>query len=163
MVFRGQVYKCYFGENIGSEECKERPCVIILGNFNSPNTIVAPITNSPGEPKTTVPIDTKYDGEDIVLSGHVLLGNIVTVSKARLSDFIVSLTTGEMKQVDEKIMVSLGIIGQYKTLRDKLTRDKQHIRRITDDNYKMRGYLEAIKKDIGVDSYEAILDKCRKK
>ena len=48
VVFRGQVYFCELGEGIGSEETKERPCIIIqnnLGNKNSGNIIVAPITN----------------------------------------------------------------------------------------------------------------------
>ena len=48
IVFRGQVYFCELGEGAGSEENKERPCIIIqnnLGNKNSGNIIVAPITN----------------------------------------------------------------------------------------------------------------------
>ena len=40
VVKRGEVYKCNLGMGIGSEECKERPCVIIqydAGNVNSSN------------------------------------------------------------------------------------------------------------------------------
>ena len=43
IVFRGQVYFCELGEGVGSEETKERPCIIIqnnLGNKNSGNIIV---------------------------------------------------------------------------------------------------------------------------
>lgn len=49
MIYRGEVYWCYLGENIGNEESKKRPVVIIQnqkGNDNSPTTIVAPITNA---------------------------------------------------------------------------------------------------------------------
>lgn len=42
VVFRGQVYFCELGEGIGSEESKNRPCIILqndLGNKNSNNTM----------------------------------------------------------------------------------------------------------------------------
>lgn len=29
IVYRGQVYRCNLGVGIGSEECKERPCVVL--------------------------------------------------------------------------------------------------------------------------------------
>ncbi len=29
IVYRGQVYRCNLGIGIGSEECKERPCVVL--------------------------------------------------------------------------------------------------------------------------------------
>ncbi|MDE5933587.1 MAG: type II toxin-antitoxin system PemK/MazF family toxin, partial [Lachnospiraceae bacterium] len=32
IVYRGQVYRCNLGVGIGSEECKERPCVILQYN-----------------------------------------------------------------------------------------------------------------------------------
>lgn len=32
VVYRGQVYFCELGEGIGSEECKERPCIILQNN-----------------------------------------------------------------------------------------------------------------------------------
>ena len=53
IIYRGQVYRCNLGIGVGSEECKERPCVILQynsANKTSPNTLVAPIThifNSP--------------------------------------------------------------------------------------------------------------------
>lgn len=67
-VKRGQVYYCDLGVGIGSEETKNRPCVIIqnnTGNKFSPNTIVAPITNEQGEEKVSVPITGSYTYTDI--------------------------------------------------------------------------------------------------
>ena len=101
IVFRGQVYFCELGEGVGSEETKERPCIIIqnnLGNKNSGNIIVAPITNGGILSNISVCIpNNKYQytdktGTQLYLSGNILLGNIVTVSKARLGDFVVDLS-----------------------------------------------------------------------
>ena len=32
IIYRGQVYRCNLGIGVGSEECKERPCVILQYN-----------------------------------------------------------------------------------------------------------------------------------
>lgn len=91
-IFRGQVYHCNLGVGIGSEECKNRPCVILQydsANKTSPNTIVAPITHTTSSLPIVVPITDKLDDKgNIILDGNVLLGNIVCVSKARLGDYI---------------------------------------------------------------------------
>jgi len=129
IVKRGEVYKCNLGQNIGSEECKERPCVIIqydAGNTKSPNTIVAPITHSNSKLPIVIPIADKYDSDgNIIVDGNVLLGNIVCVSKARLGEFIINLETDEIKKVDEAIAISLDIKRHYdklnNILNDKLT------------------------------------------
>lgn len=47
---RGEVWTCELGQNIGSEENKIRPVIIIqndTGNQNAPTTIVVPISNRP--------------------------------------------------------------------------------------------------------------------
>ena len=128
-VKRGEVFRCYLGIGIGSEESKERPCVILQhdkANLESPNTIVAPITHTSSTLPIVIPIKPKFNkfGE-IVLDGNVLLGNIVCVSKARLGDFVAKLEPTEMKAVDEAIAISLGIKGHYdklgNILEDKLT------------------------------------------
>ena len=49
IVYRGQVYRRNLGVGIGSEECKEQPCVVLQynsANRTSPNTLVAPITHT---------------------------------------------------------------------------------------------------------------------
>ena len=96
LVFRGEVYRCKFGMGIGSEECKERPCVILQcnpANSASPNTLVAPITHTQAKIAVVVPITPKQDSSGkIVLDGNVLLGNITCISKARLGSYITKLT-----------------------------------------------------------------------
>ena len=49
IVYRGEVYECDLGIGVGSEMQKNRPCLIIqanIGNINSGNVIIAPITHT---------------------------------------------------------------------------------------------------------------------
>lgn len=123
VVSRGQVYYCYLGQGIGSEECKLRPCVVIQrdsGNRTSPNTIVAPITHTDSRLPIVVQVgEQRKDSGELLLDGNVLLGNIVTVSKARLGDYITNLTLEEMKRVDEAIAISTDINHYHNTLNNK--------------------------------------------
>lgn len=112
-VQRGNVYICNLGRGIGSEQEKERPCVVIQnqdGNDMSPNTIVAPITHTKSKVNVVIPIETQYDANgNILLDGNVLLGNIVTVSKSRLGNEITELKPDEMKLIDDTILTTFGI------------------------------------------------------
>ena len=95
IIYRGQVYRCNLGIGVGSEECKERPCVILQynsANKTSPNTLVAPITHTSSTLPIVVPITAQTDTSGkLILDGNVLLGNITCVSKARLGDYITDL------------------------------------------------------------------------
>lgn len=129
IIFRGQVYQCNLGVGIGSEECKERPCVILQynsANKSSPNTLIAPITHSSSNLPIVVPITPQTDSNgNIILDGNVLLGNITCISKARLGNYITSLSPKEMKEIDTAIAISLDINHYYKTLQNEY-RDKLH-------------------------------------
>jgi mRNA interferase MazF len=134
-VKRGQVYQCNFGVGVGSEQEKNyRPCVILQnyeGNRNSPNTIVAPITHSDSNLKVVVPIATQYKSDSsILLDGHVLLGNIVTISKARLGDYITDIPSSEIKKIDEAIAISVDIYKYYKDLELKLNDKIEYISKL---------------------------------
>lgn len=127
IVKRGEVYKCFLGQGIGSEECKERPCVIIqndLANKKSPNVIVAPITHTESKLNVVVSISNQYDDNgEIILDGNVLLGNIVCVSKARLGDCLGILSSQDMKKVDKALAISVDLKRYYDKL-DNIHKDK---------------------------------------
>lgn len=127
IVVRGNVYRCFLGRGIGSEEEKERPCVVLQryeGNIKSPNTIVAPITHTSSIIDTVIPINTRYNQDGtILLDGNVLLGNIMTVSKARLGDYVATLSPTEMKLVDKAMAKSLDIWKNFVTL-ENIIKDK---------------------------------------
>lgn len=157
IVYRGQVYRCNLGIGIGSEECKERPCVILQynsANRTSPNTLVAPITHTTSTLPIVVPISEKRDSSGkLLLDGNVLLGNIACVSKARLSDYITDLSADEMKAVDKAISLSLGINHHYQTLQNKYNDKLQYIEKLKST----RALLQA-----DLDSRQQLLDHFQK-
>lgn len=160
IVYRGQVYRCNLGVGIGSEECKERPCVILQynsANRTSPNTLVAPITHTTSKLPIVVPIADKKDSfGKLILDGNVLLGNITCVSKARLGDYITDLTVDEMKLVDKAISVSLDINHHYQTLRNMYDDKLQYIEKLKKGRAMFQVDLDA--KQHRIDEFQALLD-----
>lgn len=134
-VHRGEVYMCNFGIGIGSEMQKLRPCVIIqgnVGNINSSNVIVAPITHTEKSIPSVAKIETQINLKDgtTILNGFSNLSNIQTVSKARLGDFITKLSENDMKNIDNSILVSLGLIKQFKKLNERVQKQEKYIKKL---------------------------------
>lgn len=161
VIYRGQVYRCKFGIGIGSEECKERPCVILQynsANKTSPNTLVAPITHTTSTLPTVVPIANKVDSSgNVILDGNVLLGNIICVSKARLGDYITDLSPNEMNAVDKAISISLGINHHYQTLRNMYDDKLQYIEKLKESRTKLQSDLTT--QQVQIDEIQALLEK----
>lgn len=116
-VKRGEVYFVDLGENIGSEENKLRPCVVIQSNsynFHSPVFICAIISNSLLTiPDIQIPITENYtyidaQGNKKTLSGTIDLGQIKTVGKERIISKVGTLNN-EMRYVDEKLLNAFGL------------------------------------------------------
>lgn len=98
---------------VGSEQGGTRPVLIIqndIGNRFSPTVIVAAITAQIQKAKlpTHVEIDAKTHGFD--RNSVVLLEQIRTIDKQRLTDKITHLDDGIMEKIDEAIQISLGLI-----------------------------------------------------
>ena len=161
IVTRGQVYRCKFGVGIGSEECKERPCVILQydsANKTSPNTIVAPITHTTSRLPIVVPITAQIDATGkTILDGNVLLGNITCISKARLGNYITDLSADEMKAVDKAISVSLDINHHYVTLQNMYNDKLQYIEKLKTNRTQQQAELNA--KQQQLDQLQKLLDK----
>lgn len=147
-IKRGEVYRCKLGVGVGSEEGKERPCVILqanVGNAKSSNTIVAPITHTSSTLPIVVPISDKLDSDgNIILDGNVLLGNIVTVSKARLGDYICKLSSNEILKIDEAIATSIDIKRHYDTLMRKYEDKLEYIKKLKQKNEEYKGDVDIL-------------------
>lgn len=160
ILYRGQVYRCNLGVGVGSEECKERPCVILQynsANRTSPNTVVAPITHTTSALPIVVPIAEKKDSSGkLILDGNVLLGNITCVSKARLGDYIADLTADEMRAVDKAISISLDTNHYYQTLQNMYNDKLQYIEKLKNNRSSLQADLAA--KQQYIDDFEKILD-----
>lgn len=111
---RGEIWTCELGQNIGSEENKIRPVIIIqnnTGNKNSPTTIIAPISNRPKKIAVHIELrESDYkleEGEKNQVTGTILAEQIKVVSKVRLGRHIATVDEEFMKILDYKLKISL--------------------------------------------------------
>ena len=98
---------------VGSEQGGVRPVLVIqndIGNRFSPTVIVAAITAQMQKAKlsTHVEIDAKKYGFE--RDSVILLEQIRTIDKQRLTDKITQLDDLMMNRVDEALQISLGLI-----------------------------------------------------
>jgi mRNA interferase MazF len=113
IVKRGDVYFADLSPVVGSEQGGVRPVLVIqndIGNRFSPTVIVAAITAQIQKAKlpTHVEIDAKRYGFE--RDSVILLEQIRTIDKQRLTDKITHLDDEMMGKVDESLQVSLGLI-----------------------------------------------------
>jgi mRNA interferase MazF len=154
VVKKYEVYYCDLGFGVGSEMEKRRKVVILqndVGNANSPNTIVAPITGTGGIPPVTAPITgtynyTDHDGTVKTLYGYVKLSDIVRVSKARLRGNCLTTLVDECEDIDNKVLVSFGLMKKFNDLIKKETNFKKTIKRLASERDQFRTELEELKK-----------------
>jgi mRNA interferase MazF len=112
-VKRGDVFFADLSPVVGSEQGGVRPVLIIqndIGNRFSPTVIVAAITAQIQKAKlpTHVEIDAEAHGFD--RDSVILLEQIRTIDKQRLTDKITHLDDESMRKVDEALQVSVGLI-----------------------------------------------------
>lgn len=98
---------------VGSEQGGVRPVLVIqndIGNRFSPTVIVAAITAQIQKAKlpTHVEIDAAEGGFD--RDSVILMEQIRTIDKQRLTDKITHLDDEMMRRVDDALQISLGLI-----------------------------------------------------
>ncbi|TCZ76552.1 type II toxin-antitoxin system PemK/MazF family toxin [Paenibacillus albiflavus] len=113
IVKRGDVFFADLSPVVGSEQGGVRPVLIIqndIGNRFSPTVIVAAITAQIQKAKlpTHVEIDAEVHGFD--RDSVILLEQVRTIDKQRLTDKITHLDEEMMGKVDDALQVSLGLI-----------------------------------------------------
>ena len=109
-VKRGEIYYADLSPVIGSEQSGFRPVLIIQNdrdNETSPTTIVAAITSRCG--KSNLPVDVTITSDCLPLPSAVLLGQIRTIDKTSLEDYVGRLDKTSMDEVDRGIVSSFGI------------------------------------------------------
>jgi len=113
IVKRGDVYFADLSPVVGSEQGGVRPVLVLqndIGNRFSPTVIVAAITAQIQKAKlpTHVEIDAKRYGFE--RDSVILLEQIRTIDKQRLTDKITHLDEEMMEKVDDALQISLGLI-----------------------------------------------------
>jgi len=96
----------------GSEQGKVRPAVVIqndIGNQYSPTVIVAAITSGE-QARFDVNVAVKAPEGGLSRDSLILLNQIRTVDKSRLSRYWGHLTPDTMTGVDQALKISLGLV-----------------------------------------------------
>lgn len=109
-IKRGEIYYANLCPVIGSEQGGVRPVLILqnnIGNHYSPTTIVAAITSR--ETKTQMPTHVKVTTSALIRNSIILLEQIRTIDKTRLLEYVGSFDRVNMKQVEQALIVSLGL------------------------------------------------------
>lgn len=113
---RGQVYYADLRPVVGSEQGGIRPCLIIqndTGNAHSPTVIIATMTR---QKKNDLPTHIAVSPEDYCLDINttILLEQLRTIDKSRLSSFVGRLSDSTMQKVDEALYISLALNKERK-------------------------------------------------
>ncbi|GAA0351748.1 type II toxin-antitoxin system PemK/MazF family toxin [Bacillus horti] len=113
IVKRGDVYFADLSPVVGSEQGGVRPVLIVqndIGNRFSPTVIVAAITAQIQKAKLPTHVEINAKDYDFDRDSVILLEQIRTIDKQRLTDKITHLDEAMMAKVDEAIQISLGLI-----------------------------------------------------
>ena len=109
-IMRGEMYYADLSPVVGSEQGGMRPILILqnnIGNKNSPTVVVAAITSQLG--KSRLPTHVKLDPEHLLKDSIVLLEQLRTIDKCRLTEYIGKVTENEMKLIEDALLVSVGM------------------------------------------------------
>ena len=107
---RGEIYVADLSPYVGSEQGGIRPVIILqnnLGNIFSPTLIVAPLTSR--YKKRNLP--TQYlieDVEELKTTSLVLLEQIKTIDKRRITEYIGQASKDDIKNIEKALTISLG-------------------------------------------------------
>ncbi|WP_440896805.1 type II toxin-antitoxin system PemK/MazF family toxin [Amphibacillus sp. Q70] len=112
IVKRGEVYFADLSPVVGSEQGGVRPVLVIqnnIGNRFSPTVIVAAITAQIQKAKLPTHVEIKADKYGFERDSVILLEQIRTIDKQRLTDKITQLDGQMMDNIDNALEISLGL------------------------------------------------------
>lgn len=107
---RGEIWWAHMGGNQGSEQGGLRPVLIIqndIGNRYSPTVIIATISHAK---RKDLPVHVRVDKSyKMRKDSIIMLEQLRTVDKTRLRNCSTQLTKEDMQQVEQALIVSLGL------------------------------------------------------
>lgn len=121
-VYRGEIYLADLSPVVGSEQGGRRPVLVIqndIGNRFGPTVIVAAITSQISKAKQPTHVEISTKDYDIEKDSVILLEQIRTIDKQRLSRKVANLKFEAMEDVNEALKVSLGLITPQEFLSNK--------------------------------------------
>lgn len=112
-IKRGDVFYVNLDPTKGSEQAGTRPVLVIqndVGNAYAPTVIIAPLTTKAFSKRYPTNVNVPHGAGGIKEGSTVLLSQIRTIDKRRLERKLGHLPPDLMRQVDEAIKVSLGLV-----------------------------------------------------
>lgn len=109
----GDVYQMKFGGS-GSEQSGWRPGLVFqnnVGNSYSPNIIALPLTSIIKKVNQPTHVFVSASDSGLKRDSMVLCENPERMSKARMGEYITSLSAGYMKQVAEASLLASSVIA----------------------------------------------------
>ena len=123
-VKKGEMYYADLSPVVGSEQGGIRPVIILQndkGNHYSPTTIIASVTSR--KKKKHLPTHIKIKIPNSKRKSVVMLEQVRTIDKSRLSEYIWKLDNGTMQKIDNAVKISFDIdINDEKRNNDELYR-----------------------------------------
>ncbi len=113
IVKRGDVFYADLSPVVGSEQGGVRPVLVIqndIGNRFSPTVIIAAITAQIQKAKLPTHVEIEAKAHGMERDSVILLEQIRTIDKQRLTDKITHLEEETMRKVDEALQISVGLI-----------------------------------------------------
>ena len=111
LIKRGDIFYANLSPVIGSEQGGYRPVLVIqndIGNHHSPTVIVVPIS-SVGK-KAYLPVHINISDTHLLPKDSViLLEQIRTLDKNRLSEYVGPFDCETMQRIDKAIKISIGV------------------------------------------------------
>lgn len=112
---RGDIFLADLSPVVGSEQGGLRPVLIIqndIGNKYSPTVIVAAITAQITKSKMPTHVEIKKGKYGLTKNSVVLLEQVRTIDKKRLSQKLGHVDKVLMRTVDDALIVSLGLLDE---------------------------------------------------
>lgn len=111
-LYRGDIIIVNLSPVVGSEQGGERPGLVIqndVGNKFSPTTIVAAVTAKIKKSKLPTHLEIKQGTFGLARDSYVLLEQVRTIDKKRISYKLGHADEDFMKKVDDAIKISFGL------------------------------------------------------
>ena len=113
IVKRGDVYFADLSPVVGSEQGGIRPVLVIqndIGNRFSPTVIIAAITAQIQKAKLPTHVEIEAEQHGFERNSVILMEQIRTIDKQRLTDKITHLDEEMMRKVNDALQISVGLI-----------------------------------------------------
>ena len=110
---RGQIYYARLNPVVGHEQGGRRPVLIIqndIGNHFAPTVIVAALTTTLPEKPYPTEVRVPAGTGGLSRASAIRLDQIRTLDKRRLEQYVGQLDEATMRQVDQAIEISLGLV-----------------------------------------------------